>query len=70
MVDTGRALDELAASMQRYPQILLNVGVAERVNPRSDERVCAVVEEVERELGAGGRVLLRASGTEPLVRAG
>ena len=68
MVDSGRALHELAAEMQRYPQLLVNVRVAERVDPLGDDRVRAAVAEVEDELGEGGRVLLRASGTEPLVR--
>lgn len=68
MVDTGRSLDDLAAQMSRYPQLLLNVEVAERVDPNGDADVCAAVAAVERELGDGGRVLLRASGTEPLVR--
>jgi len=68
MVDTGRSLDELAGQMTRYPQLLVNVRVAERVDPHSDTNVCRAVAEVERELGEAGRVLLRASGTEPLVR--
>ena len=68
MVETGRTLDELAACMEYYPQVLVNVRVAERVDPTGDAGVRAAVESVERELGAAGRVLLRASGTEPLVR--
>jgi phosphoglucosamine mutase len=68
MVDTGRPLHELAAQMSHYPQLLVNVRVAERVDPHSDADVCAAVAAVERELGDAGRVLLRASGTEPLVR--
>lgn len=68
MVDSGQGLHELAARMTRYPQLLVNVRVAQRVDPHSDSGVCATVAEVERELGDTGRVLLRASGTEPLVR--
>lgn len=68
MVDRGRTLDELACEMTYYPQLLVNVRVAQRVDPASDDGVRAAVAEVERELGAGGRVLLRSSGTEPLVR--
>ncbi len=68
MVDSGRTLDELAGAMTRYPQLLVNVRVDGRVDPGSDDGVHATVTEVERELGDGGRVLLRASGTEPLVR--
>lgn len=68
MVDTGRALDELAACMRYYPQVLLNVPVAERIDPGNDGGVRAAVKSVESELGKAGRVLLRPSGTEPLVR--
>ena len=68
MVDSGRTLAELAREMTRYPQLLVNVRVAERVDPASDAGVCSAVAEVERELGDTGRVLLRSSGTEPLVR--
>jgi len=68
MVDTGKTLDELALCMERYPQVLVNVPVAERVDPATSAEVSAAVADVERELGDSGRVLLRASGTEPLVR--
>ncbi len=68
MVDTGQSLAELAGAMERYPQVLVNVEVAERVDPLGSAAVRAVIDDVERELGDGGRVLLRASGTEPLVR--
>jgi len=68
MVASGRGLAELAASMERYPQILVNVPVAERVDPNGHVDVRAAVHAVESELGVEGRVLLRASGTEPLIR--
>ncbi len=68
MVDTGASLDELAACMDQYPQVLLNVPVADRVDPGADGGVRAAVKSVEAELGEAGRVLLRSSGTEPLVR--
>ncbi len=68
MVATGRSLDDLAAAMTYYPQVLVNVPLAERVDPMSDGDVRAAVEGVEEELGAAGRVLLRASGTEPKIR--
>lgn len=68
MVDTGRGLQSLAAEMTHYPQLLVNVRVAGRVDPHSNESVCAAVAAAEHELGDSGRVLLRASGTEPLVR--
>jgi len=65
---TGRSLDELAAAMPYYPQVLVNVALAEWVDPMSDADVRAAVEAVEVELGDAGRVLLRASGTERKVR--
>ena len=68
MADKGQPLDDLAACFERYPQLLVNVRVAERVDPWRSDAICQAVGEVERELGASGRVLLRASGTESLVR--
>lgn len=68
MVDAGRGLDELADGMEYYPQVLVNVPVRERLDPGDDPGVRSAIAEVEAELGASGRVLLRASGTEPLVR--
>lgn len=68
MVESGCTLDELAAGMERYPQALVNVPVEQRVNPEGHPGVRAAVREVERALGDDGRVLLRASGTEPLIR--
>lgn len=68
LAETGRPLSELAAVMTRFPQVLVNVRVRERRDFSREPRVARVVEEVERALGARGRVLLRASGTEPLYR--
>jgi phosphoglucosamine mutase len=68
MVASGRSLDELAAAMAYYPQALVNVALAERVDPMSDARVREAVADVDKELGETGRVLLRASGTESLIR--
>lgn len=66
---SGRPLSELAdAAMTTVPQVLLNVPVADHSGLSSEEAVWAAVRKVEEELGAGGRVLLRASGTEKLVR--
>ena len=65
----GRPLAELAgASMQRVPQVLNNVAAADPAAAVAAAVVQAEVEAVEAELGDHGRVLLRASGTEPLVR--
>ncbi len=64
----GRPLAELAAAaMTRLPQVLVNVPVRSPM-PDAAVRVAAAIAEVERELGAHGRVLVRPSGTEPLVR--
>ena len=63
-----RPLSALAAQMTRYPQALVNVRVGKRVDLGDAPNVWAAVREVERELGDDGRVLVRASGTEPLVR--
>ncbi|HEV8299064.1 MAG TPA: phosphoglucosamine mutase, partial [Acidimicrobiales bacterium] len=63
-----RPLDELAgAAMERLPQVLHNVWI-ERHDPDLVERLAPVVREVEASLGERGRVLIRPSGTEPLIR--
>ncbi len=64
---SGKTLRDLAGQIEIYPQVLINVkGVdRDRVN---DELVQAAVQEAEADLGETGRVLLRASGTEPLIR--
>jgi phosphoglucosamine mutase len=66
---SGRPLADLAdAAMRRLPQVLHNVGVADPGDLAAAPAVWAAVAEVEAELGGAGRVLLRPSGTEPLVR--
>jgi phosphoglucosamine mutase len=65
---TGRTLAELAAGMPKFPQVLLNVKVARRFDPTSMPAVQEAVVSVERRLGDQGRVVLRASGTEPVIR--
>jgi phosphoglucosamine mutase len=68
MADTGRPLADLAGVMNRLPQVLINVPVSDRVAGASAPEVQDAVKAVEAELGGTGRVLLRPSGTEPLVR--
>jgi phosphoglucosamine mutase len=68
MASTGRTLASLAAVVRRLPQVLVNVPVRDRAAGASAPAVLAAVAAVEAELGATGRVLLRPSGTEPLVR--
>ncbi|GAA3656136.1 phosphoglucosamine mutase [Microbacterium marinilacus] len=67
MARTGKTLAELASIMTVYPQVMVNVRDVDRSRV-SDEGVQQAVREVEAELGDTGRVLLRASGTEQLVR--
>ncbi|MDQ3863259.1 MAG: phosphoglucosamine mutase [Actinomycetota bacterium] len=71
MVRSGRRLSELAAAMEVYPQTLINVRVEEPASAKdvaSSEAVGLAVSEAESVLGEDGRVLLRPSGTEPVVR--
>ncbi|MEF3118387.1 phosphoglucosamine mutase [Streptomyces chrestomyceticus] len=65
---TGRPLGELAGVMKRLPQVLVNVPDVDKTRVGTSPEVTTAVAEAERELGATGRVLLRPSGTEPLVR--
>ncbi|MGV3714293.1 phosphoglucosamine mutase [Pseudolysinimonas sp.] len=65
---TGKTLAELAAVMTVYPQVLVNVRGVDRARLADDEGVQAAVRDAEARLGETGRVLLRPSGTEPLVR--
>ena len=68
MVRTGTSLTELASGMHQYPQHMINVPVAERARPEDLRALDDDVAAVERELNGTGRVLLRPSGTEPLIR--
>ncbi len=65
---TGRSLADLAAVVQRLPQVLINVTGVDRGKLAGSSEVAAAVAEAEAELGDTGRVLLRPSGTEPVVR--
>ncbi|GAA2483384.1 phosphoglucosamine mutase [Actinocorallia cavernae] len=68
VAQSGRSLRELASVMERLPQVLINVPDVDKSRVRTSADLAAAVSEAERELGATGRVLLRPSGTEPLVR--
>jgi phosphoglucosamine mutase len=68
MKQTGRSLAELAAPMQKFPQVLLNVKVAKRFDPKGVPAVQKAVSSIEGRLAGEGRVVLRASGTEPVIR--
>jgi len=66
--ETQRTLAELASAMPVYPQCLLNVKVEKKLDPGSSPQLQEAVDTVESELGQDGRVVLRASGTEPVIR--
>jgi phosphoglucosamine mutase len=68
MAETGRSLADLAGVMTRLPQVLLNVRGVDRTGVEECEPLQKAVAEAEAELGETGRVLLRPSGTEPVVR--
>jgi phosphoglucosamine mutase len=65
---SGRSLDELAAGMERLPQVLLNVRVARRFDPAAVPKVASAVAAAQAQLAGAGRIVLRPSGTEPLIR--
>jgi phosphoglucosamine mutase len=66
--ESGSALSELTRVMTRYPQVLVNVEVADKARLATSAAISSAVHAAEKELGDAGRVLVRASGTEPLVR--
>ncbi|MFF7332810.1 phosphoglucosamine mutase [Streptomyces sp. NPDC090306] len=68
VAESGRTLKDLASVMERLPQVLVNVPDVDRSRVDTSAELAAAVTEAERELGGTGRVLLRPSGTEPLVR--
>jgi phosphoglucosamine mutase len=68
MAETGRSLADLVAGMRKLPQVLINVRTARRVDLGGSAPVRDAVSRAERQLGSRGRVVLRPSGTEPVVR--
>ena len=68
MQQTGKSLAELASGMTRLPQVMLNLRVAERFDPVALPAVNTLLRALEARLGDRGRIVLRASGTEPLIR--
>lgn len=68
LVRDGRSLAETAGALQLWPQVLINVPIADRAASLESPGVAAAVVEAQSALGQRGRVLLRPSGTEPLVR--
>ncbi len=68
MVQHRLSLNELASAVKLFPQVLINVRFAGGTNPLESEAVKAVAADVEKRLEGKGRILLRKSGTEPLIR--
>jgi len=68
MKEKGRSLSELVADMPRYPQTMLNVRTEQRLDVDTSPEIQAAVADAEGELADSGRVVLRASGTEPVIR--
>ena len=68
MKQSGASLAELATGMPRYPQVLLNVRTARKLDPKASPEIAAAVQAAESRLAGQGRVVLRASGTEPVIR--
>jgi phosphoglucosamine mutase len=68
MAETGRELADLASELVTYPQVLVNVRVRERKDLTSVPAIAAVMAQVEQRLAGQGRLLVRYSGTEPLLR--
>ena len=68
MKRSGRSLAELAAPMPKYPQVLENVRVANKIDPATSAPIQDAVTRAQRQLGDTGRIVLRPSGTEPVIR--
>ena len=68
MKRTGRKLSELVAGMPKYPQTMLNVRTEQRMDPDASPQIREAVTAAESELADSGRIVLRASGTEPVIR--
>lgn len=68
MCFAGKSLHELKSGMHKYPQVLVNVRTSKKVKIDEIDSIKKAVEAVEKKLGDKGRVLLRSSGTEPLIR--
>jgi phosphoglucosamine mutase len=68
MKETGKPLSALVDAMPRYPQTMVNVRTDQRMNPDESAEIREAVAAVETELADKGRVVLRASGTEPVIR--
>ena len=68
MLESKQKISELFHDLTIYPQLLVNVKVKSKPAARADKDVCALVAQIEKELGENGRILIRESGTEPVIR--
>ena len=68
MIGRKKTLSQLAAPLSIYPQVLKNVRVTDKTEAQNDAAVKEAVSKVAEELGGNGRILVRESGTEPVVR--
>ena len=68
MVQQSKQLSMLCAGMQMFPQSLINVRCQNRFDPSSIPELNQLIKDIERQLTGKGRILLRASGTEPVIR--
>jgi len=68
LADSGETLEEALAEMAMMPQVLINVPLPVKTNPVNEPKIQQAVADVEKSLNGKGRVLLRPSGTEPLIR--
>ena len=68
VVDSGKSLRELKTGMSKLPQLMINVRLSQKIDLSDDEAINYPLAEVEEKLAGRGRVLLRPSGTEPLIR--
>ena len=68
MIEKKLPLSVLAGEVKIYPQVLKNVRVYDKKEARENPEVVKAIAEVEKELGEDGRILVRESGTEPVVR--
>jgi phosphoglucosamine mutase len=67
-VESSRSLYELKAGMAKFPQIMINVAGVDKAALHTNQQIAAAVAGAEAELADKGRVLLRPSGTEPVIR--
>ena len=68
MQRSGKSLAELVAPMPKYPQVLENVRMSRKLDPSASPSIQAAVQSAETRLAGQGRVVLRPSGTEPVIR--